>query len=597
MSGPPLNPPLPNSDSTPTTQIPNILKTLYFLSIELGRIQDLDDMLYQVIVRGRQDLGIDRMGIFLISEDGQDYQGIYGTNKDGIVHDARALRGKIANDSFFSALFNTTDRVAYRLDAPLYDGHEQVGVGWNTLTSMWHGDQIFGIFAADNLLNGTPLTSLMLEVLNLYGAMLGHLIARLRTEQALRINEENSRRFGENLRHLHEVTMQLSLLDDPADLYRQAIILGRTRLGFDRMGLFLMDKTTKEIVGTFGTDPKGEISDLRDYRLPISQHAGVAEMLESRKYAEIWPDVTLYEAGVPVGTGWNAIAILWDGDESIGWLACDSLIRGDAFTPQTLELLTLYGTTLGHLITRRRAEITRSEMVLEREKLQMMGTFVANISHDLKTPLSVLRNSLYLIDHSVDTVKNKQRMGVMQLQIDHLDHLIQDLLLISRLEYSLTLETTEVNLNHLFERAIQDILPSIEGKRLHLDVQLDPQLPPVRGAEQELYRAILNLIENAVNYTPSDGTIKVRCYADVDTVHIEVSDTGIGISGQDIKHIFDRYYRAETARATVHTGTGLGLSIVKRVVELHQGEIAVNSQIGEGTTFQILLPCAAVANF
>ncbi len=592
MSSSPLHSSLSSPDNPPPDSIPSMLKTLYFLSIELGRIQDFDELLYQAIVRGRHDLGIDRLGIFLVSDDGQEYQGVYGTNKHGVVHDARASRGKIADDSFFTALFNTTERVTYRLNAPLYDFGEQVGVGWNTLTAMWHGDQIFGIFAADNLLNGAPLTPMMLEVLNLYGAMLGHLIARLRTEQALRINEENSRRFGENLRRLHEVTMQLSLLDDLSDLYRQAIILGRSQLGFDRMGLFLMDEATNGIVGTFGTNPQGEISDLRNYRLPIAQHAGVSEMLANRKYAEIWPDITLFEAGVPVGTGWNAIAILWDGDRSIGWLACDNLIRQDAYTPHILELLTLYGTTLGHLITRRRAEIARGEMALEREKLQMMSTFVANISHDLKTPLAVLRNSLYLIDHSTDVTKNKQRMGVMQSQIDHLDRLIQDLLLISRLEYSLTLDTTEVNLNSLIERAIQAILPSAEGKHIYLEAKLDPQLPLVRGAEHELYRAIVNLIENAVNYTPDNGTIEMKSYADTDTVHFKLSDTGIGISRQDLTHIFDRYYRGETARDIVHTGTGLGLSIVKRVIELHQGEIEVNSEMGTGTTFQIMLPCA-----
>ena len=120
-------------------------------------------------------------------------------------------------------------------------------------------------------------------------------------------------------------------------------------------------------------------------------------------------------------------------------------------------------------------------------------------------------------------------------------------------------------------------------------------IPNVLGDEDELYRALGNLVENAVNYTLSEGSVTVQSFTRDSLVVTEISDTGIGISGQELPHIFERFFRAEEARHVVSNGTGLGLAIVKRIVDIHNGTIEVESTPGVGTTFRVCLPSIIIA--
>ena len=117
----------------------------------------------------------------------------------------------------------------------------------------------------------------------------------------------------------------------------------------------------------------------------------------------------------------------------------------------------------------------------------------------------------------------------------------------------------------------------------------------VNGSVSELERAFTNLLENALNYTPAQGTVRLRTALENEQVLVEFSDTGIGISDNDLPFIFDRFYRADPARSTHSGGTGLGLAIVKKIVDIHNAAIEVKSEIGVGTRFRIYLPAAAIA--
>lgn len=590
MSSPEFNPPLPDAHSAPTPEFFEKLKRLHFLSLDLSRLQEFDELCRQAVILGREALGIDRMALFLVSEDREQFTGTFGTDDHGRLRDERDLVGKIADDPFMIELLDSDKRTIYRLDAPLLDYWETVGQGWNAMTAMWDGDALIGIIAADNLLNHAPLTTMMLELMNLYAETLGHLVTRKRTEQALREAEENNRLFVERLRHLHEVTMELALVDNLETLYRRAVELARTRLGFDRMGLFLFDDDQQELVGTFGTDDHGQLRDERFFHQNLRQQPRIIEVLESRLFGKYWLQTDLYDTGSRIGKGWNAMAMLWDGDRGIGWLACDNLIKREPFNPNQFELLILYGAALGHLIARRRAEDARVELAIDHEKLEMLRAFVANISHDFKTPLAVLSTSLYLLDRTADPAKNRQRIEVMQRHIGHLNRLIQDLLMMTTLEHLPSHPTDEVSLNRLVEEALVHSQRGLTDKNLQVTTHLAADLPPIRGAEQELYRAVTNLIENAVNYSYAGDTITLSTSADETAICFEVSDTGIGISPDDLEHIFDHYYRGDVANTYAQTGTGLGLAIVKRVVDLHGGTITVNSEPGLGSTFRISLP-------
>jgi two-component system sensor histidine kinase BaeS len=130
-------------------------------------------------------------------------------------------------------------------------------------------------------------------------------------------------------------------------------------------------------------------------------------------------------------------------------------------------------------------------------------------------------------------------------------------------------------------------------KNVQLLMHLAPQLPFVTGDTHELYRVLANITDNAVAYNQPGGEVVCRTSADAQHVIIEIRDTGSGIAPEDLPHIFDYFYRADKARSLSQGGTGLGLSIAKRIVELHNGSIEVESHIANGSVFRVKLPVAA----
>lgn len=581
---------------SPTPEFFEKLKQLHYVSLELSRHDNILDLCRVAIERGRAELGFDRVGIFLISEDGERFLGTSGVGADGLVRDERANSGRVVDDPFIMEALQSRGQVIIRRDVPLLDRGVVFGRGWNTLTTLWDGHKIIGCLAADNLLTQAPLTPLTLELINVYGVTLGHLISRKRVENALEESEGNTRRFQVMLRRLHEVTIELSALHTLDDLFQQAIIRGRADLGFDRLGLFLIDEATDELVGTFGTDDLGNLRDERHFRAKITDDPKVSEAVQSKQRMKYWLDTPLRDMWQSVGVGWNAMAMLWDEDRCIGWLATDNLLRKEHFDPYLVELLSLYGVTLGHLINRQRAEQARLELAVEREKLELLRTFIANVTHDLKTPLAVIKTSAYLLNLVPEMENHQSRLAVIEHQTNQLEHLIQNLLMMSRLDYLPQLDIQPIDVNQLVKKLMMHMQPSFERHELEIQLDLDAGALPIEAAETELYRAFMNLVENAIHYTPSGGKIRVQTRQSPDTLTIEVADTGVGIGDTELPYIFERFYRTEDAQEKVKSGTGLGLAIVKRVVELHYGEIVVTSELGKGTTFQIVLPLARQAS-
>ncbi len=245
------------------------------------------------------------------------------------------------------------------------------------------------------------------------------------------------------------------------------------------------------------------------------------------------------------------------------------------------------------ITTRKEAEQQRIALRVAEERSQMLTEFLSNMSHDLRTPLSVIGTSLDMLERYTDTERRQQKIDTIRGQTQLLTHMIQDILTISRLDYveSLTLVPYEVN------ACLRDVIDTMavraerKGQRLvnalsssDLQVQASPML---------LHRALVNLVSNALRYTPQGGTITLRSWREANAVVVTISDTGIGIEPYEIGRIFERFYRVEAARSMdthMDMGTGLGLAIVKRVMEMHRGTINVESTPGQGSTFRITLP-------
>ena len=239
---------------------------------------------------------------------------------------------------------------------------------------------------------------------------------------------------------------------------------------------------------------------------------------------------------------------------------------------------------------RNKLEKERQELFLENEKSKLVQELVSNLSHDLKTPLTIINSSLYLLQRLDDPDKRRGHIQKAERQVWRLENYIQDMLAISRLEHDEKQCLEYVNLNRVVNDICTELRETITSKQLQLSLELNEQLQELFANADDLYRMVENLIENAINYTPDTGCIRIRTEMQANQIYLTVQDSGIGISEEDIPRIFERFYRADKARSTSTGGTGLGLPIVKRVIEMQGGKITVNSKPGRGSVFTITLP-------
>ena len=239
---------------------------------------------------------------------------------------------------------------------------------------------------------------------------------------------------------------------------------------------------------------------------------------------------------------------------------------------------------------RKQAEEQRFELAVEKERVALLKEFIGNMSHDLKTPLTVIKTSLYLLERVTDPERQQSKMETIKQQVLLLEKLIEDVLTMSQLDHTPELLLASVDLNNLLLDVEHKLRPAAENKRLSIRMELNPSIPPVLASESELYRVMVNLVENAIKYTPEMGSVAIWTRLDDTMIVTEITDTGIGISQEDLLRIFERFFRANAARSIDIPGTGLGLAIVKRIVDMHNGSIEVESTPGKGSVFRVLLP-------
>lgn len=225
--------------------------------------------------------------------------------------------------------------------------------------------------------------------------------------------------------------------------------------------------------------------------------------------------------------------------------------------------------------------------------------FVANVSHELKTPLSVIKVCVETLQDGADDdpVHRARFLDQIAEQSDRLHALILDLLSLARIESEAEqIELQPVSLPTLIAECLEHHQARARAKRQEL-VRLPEPAPRdeiIAWADEEALNQILdNLVDNALKYTPEGGRITVRCWAENGQVGFEVADTGIGIPEADLPRIFERFYRVDKARSRELGGTGLGLSIVKHLAQAMHGTVEAQSHLGQGTAFQVRLPRAA----
>jgi PAS domain S-box-containing protein len=236
-------------------------------------------------------------------------------------------------------------------------------------------------------------------------------------------------------------------------------------------------------------------------------------------------------------------------------------------------------------------DITR-EVIADRVKSE----FVATVSHELRTPMTSIKGyaDLLLMGAAGEINADQRRfLEVVKGNADRLSFLVNDLLDISRIEQGgVDLDYRPIDLGSV----VKDVVASVDGRRgnegrsLQVTLDIPPDLPTIEGDYDRITQVVLNVVGNAYQYTPDDGSVTIRATPEDTGVRLDVIDTGIGIEEEDKPRIFERFFRGEDPMVMKTSGTGLGMSITHHLVKMHNGEITFESELGKGTTFTIRLP-------
>jgi two-component system sensor histidine kinase BaeS len=250
---------------------------------------------------------------------------------------------------------------------------------------------------------------------------------------------------------------------------------------------------------------------------------------------------------------------------------------------------------VGHLaaIFNRMAEALSVNASLRRQ-------FLANIAHELRTPLAIIQGHLEgMVDGVIEP--SQEQLSSLHEEAIRLNRLITDLRDLSLAEVrQLMLEKNSTNINQIVSRAVYMLKPLADEKDIRVDCMLDEKLLEIEADADRLNQVFYNILVNAIRYSPTKSIVKVvTVQEEIEGrlwLKVSVADNGPGIAQEDIPHIFDHFYRGDKSRDRKSGGSGLGLAIVKQLVEIHGGRVAVESKLGEGSVFQILLPVGLEEN-
>jgi two-component system, OmpR family, phosphate regulon sensor histidine kinase PhoR len=216
--------------------------------------------------------------------------------------------------------------------------------------------------------------------------------------------------------------------------------------------------------------------------------------------------------------------------------------------------------------------------------------FIGIFAHDLISPLSAIKGCVDLIENLGDL--NENQLYYVQRAfagITRIETIVNNLLDYSRLSEGIPLDYVPFNLKNMIHDVIKFFVAELTTKKVHLQLDIDPNLEDVLGDESLLTHVVQNILGNAIKYNKLDGKIWITVSDERDYVRVDIRDTGIGIAVEDQSKVFDKYYRGKIGDGTIQ-GNGLGLSIVRMIVEKHEGLIWVDSQLEQGSTFSFTIP-------
>ena len=238
------------------------------------------------------------------------------------------------------------------------------------------------------------------------------------------------------------------------------------------------------------------------------------------------------------------------------------------------------------------------DVTAERARDQERSSFLYHVTHELRTPLSIIKAYAETLSEGVlkDPEMLRECYNVIVGEAQRLSRLVEDMLSLSQMEAGAArLNMDDVNIARLIRQVVEDMQASADDKRLELLLKLPAKLPAIRGDKDRLAVVLTNLVGNAVKYTPSGGKVEITCLHEGSRIYIGVKDTGIGINPDERERVFEKFYRSRDERVGALPGTGLGLALALETTRAHGGAITLDSEPGKGSTFTVTLPVGSLA--
>jgi len=299
-----------------------------------------------------------------------------------------------------------------------------------------------------------------------------------------------------------------------------------------------------------------------------------------------------------VAVGSSFVQVVRDHELVEAWQQCDQWDEEQADTVELgrRSLFIRIAVTPIHEGDRRSCLVVLQDLTQVRHLETVRRDFISNISHELRTPLASLKALVDTLRGGAleDPPAAQRFLDRMETEIDALAQMVDELLELSRLESGqAAFQMQPVAVAEVIGPPVERLRPQAERAGLRLELDLEPDLPPVLADAERVQRVVSNLVHNAIKFTPAGGRVRVSAAFDADEneMVISVSDTGVGIPADDLPRIFERFYKADRSRQR-GSGTGLGLAIARHIVQAHNGRIWVDSVEGQGSTFYFSLPAA-----
>lgn len=246
-----------------------------------------------------------------------------------------------------------------------------------------------------------------------------------------------------------------------------------------------------------------------------------------------------------------------------------------------------------HLSVERLIYEAQKEATLKAQLEDIMAQFVANISHELRTPVTCIKGYVEtLLDGHLNDIKTCTKfLGIIREEADRLSRLINDLLDLSLIESrQVEMHFDTVNVRKIVEDTKDILRPSMSAKNITLAVNISESVKNINADEDRLRQVLINLVDNANKYSPVSSSVTLNIKKQKLDIVFSITDKGPGIPPKDLERIFDRFYRVDKDRSSKSGGRGLGLAIAKQIIEAHGGTICVKSKLGKGSSFEFTIP-------